>query len=262
MEDLSFFLEGVVKDRDQQQDFEGPLSLILLLLSKNKIEIRDISISDILDQYLEYLDKMQSMDLEIASEFVQMAAHLLYIKTKTLLTAEEEVSELQELMDSLEKLKCRDTFAAVQKIVPELKKASELGLLYYPKPPEPLPQTGREYEYKHAPVELLLALKNVFSRGVKTPEDEAGELAAAVPKRIIYSVRSKSREIITCLKAGGWQLNALYAQCKTTTEIVATFISVLELCSMGSVRLDRQGDGWFVSFIGGDEDEIIEKIVE
>lgn len=262
MEDLSFFLEGVVKDRDQQQDFEGPLSLILMLLSKNKIEIRDISISDILDQYLEYLDKMQSMDLEIASEFVQMAAHLLYIKTKTLLTAEEEVSELQELMDSLEKLKCRDTFAAVQKIVPELKKASELGLLYYPKAPEPLKPVSAEYEYKHEPVELLVALKNVFSRGVKTPEDEAGELTAAVPKRIIYSVRSKSREIIACLKSGGRQLNELYAQCKSTTEIVATFISVLELCSMGSVRLDRQDEGWLVSFIGGDEDEIIEKIVE
>lgn len=262
MEDLNFFLEGVVKDRDRQQDFEGPLSLILMLLSKNKIEIRDIKISEILDQYLEYLDKMQSMDLEIASEFVQMAAHLLYIKTKTLLTADEEVSELQELMDSLEKLKCRDTFAAVQKIVPELKKASELGLLYYPKAPEPLPQTGREYEYKHEPVELLIALKNVFSRGVKTQEDDAGELSAAVPKRIIYSVRSKSREIIACLKSGGRQLNELYAQCKSTTEIVATFISVLELCSMGSVRLDRQDGGWLVSFVGGDEDEILEKIVE
>lgn len=262
MEDLNFFLEGVVKDRDQQQDFEGPLSLILMLLSKNKIEIRDISISDILDQYLEYLDKMQSMDLEVASEFVQMAAHLLYIKTRTLLTTEEEVSELQELMDSLEKLKCRDTFAAVQKIVPELKKASELGLLYYAKNPEPLPQTGREYEYKHEPVELLTALKNIFSRGAKTPEDDAGELSAAVPKRIIYSVRSKSRELITRLKEGDRLLTELYAMCKSTTEIVATFISVLELCSMGSLRLQRQEESWLVSFIGGDEDEIVEKIIE
>ena len=76
MENPSFFLEGVVKEKNQLQDFEGPLSLILMLLSKNKIEIRDISISDILDQYLAYLEEMQSMDLEIASEFVQMASHL------------------------------------------------------------------------------------------------------------------------------------------------------------------------------------------
>ena len=124
MDNPSFFLEGVVRDKDELQNFEGPLSLILLLLSKNKIEIRDISISDILDQYLEYLDKMQSMDLEIASEFVQMAAHLLYIKTRTLLAGDEEVSELEVLMASLEQLKCRDIFASIQKVLPELKKAS------------------------------------------------------------------------------------------------------------------------------------------
>ena len=102
MENPSFFLEGVVREKNELQDFEGPLSLILMLLSKNKIEIRDIKISDILDQYLEYLAQMQSMDLEIASEFVQMASHLLYIKTKTLLSGDEEVSELEVLMASLE----------------------------------------------------------------------------------------------------------------------------------------------------------------
>ena len=102
MENPSFFLEGVVREKNELSDFEGPLSLILMLLSKNKIEIRDIKISDILDQYLEYLEKMQSMDLEVASEFVQMASHLLYIKTRTLLAGDEEVSELELLMSSLE----------------------------------------------------------------------------------------------------------------------------------------------------------------
>ena len=125
MENPSFFLEGVVKEKNELQDFEGPLSLILMLLSKNKIEIRDIKISEILDQYLEYLAQMQSMDLEIASEFVQMASHLLYIKTKTLLTSDdEEVSELEVLMASLEQLKCKDVYNAVRQVTPELKQAS------------------------------------------------------------------------------------------------------------------------------------------
>ncbi len=108
MENPNFYLEGVIHDKDEMQDFEGPLSLILMLLSKNKIEIRDIVISDILEQYLAYLDKMQSMDLEIASEFVQMASHLLYIKTRMLLAQEEEVSELEVLLQSLEQLKAKD----------------------------------------------------------------------------------------------------------------------------------------------------------
>ena len=144
MENPTFHLEGIVKDKNELQDFSGPLSLILMLLSKNKIEIRDIKISEILDQYLEYLAEMERMDLEIASEFVQMASHLLFIKTRTLLAGDEEVSELEELMTSLEQLKCRDIYTAVQKVIPELKKASETGLLYFAKQPEPLPKVSRE----------------------------------------------------------------------------------------------------------------------
>ena len=88
MENPTFHLEGIIKSKNEMEDFEGPLSLILMLLAKNKIEIRDIRISDILDQYLDYISKMQEMDLEVASEFVQMASHLVYIKTRSLLTGE------------------------------------------------------------------------------------------------------------------------------------------------------------------------------
>ena len=122
MENPSYHLEGVVREKNELQDFEGPLSLILMLLAKNKIEIRDLKIADILDQYLDYLARMQSMDLEIASEFVQMASHLLYIKTRTLLTSdEEEPSELELLMQSLEQLRARDTLAAIAALTPELR---------------------------------------------------------------------------------------------------------------------------------------------
>ena len=137
MDNPSFRLEGIVREKDSMQDFEGPLSLILMLLQKNKIEIRDLSVSDILDQYLEYLNRMQSMDLEIASEFVQMASHLLYLKTRTLLTTEEEVSELEILMQSLEQLQARDRFAAMSVVIPQLKASSEKGLLYLTNQPEP-----------------------------------------------------------------------------------------------------------------------------
>lgn len=259
MDNPSFFLEGVVKDKNELQDFEGPLSLILLLLSKNKIEIRDISISDILDQYLEYLGKMQSMDLEIASEFVQMASHLLYIKTRTLLSGDEEVSELEVLMASLEQLKCRDMYASVQKLLPELKKASEIGLLYYAKLPEPLPKAGREYEYRHEPVDLLKAMYGIYMRGGKAPEPD---MSAAVPKRIVYSIRDKSVQILQRLRSGRASLNSIYRDCRSRSELVAAFMSILELCSMGSVRISRENDDYSLEFTGGDMESIIEKIVE
>ena len=261
MENPNFHLEGVVREKNELQDFEGPLSLILMLLSRNKIEIRDLKISDILDQYLEYLDRMQRMDLEIASEFVQMASHLLYIKTKMLLSSgEEEPGELELLMQSLEQLRARDTLAAITKLMPELKKAAEYGMLYYTKLPEPSAEEKAAYAYRHEPVDLLRALAQVYSRGGRTTDTR--EIIRAVPSRITYSVRDKSRELIARLRNKNATLRELYASCASRSEVVATFIAVLELCSLGSLRLRRRGRGYSVEFLGGREEEILEKIVE
>ena len=92
MDNPIFKLEGVVHERSAEtlQDFEGPLDLILFLLSKNKIEIQDIPIALILEQYLAYLEQRKQLDLEVASEFITMAAHLMYIKTRMLLSIEDE----------------------------------------------------------------------------------------------------------------------------------------------------------------------------
>lgn len=260
MDNPTFHLESIVKDKNELQDFDGPLSLILMLLSKNKIEIRDIKIADILDQYLEYLDRMERMDLEITSEFVQMASHLLYIKTKTLLAGEEEVSELEELMTSLEQLKCKDIYTAVQKITPELKSASEKGLLYYTKLPEPLPNVKREYEYRHEPADLFKALYAVITRGGKPTEPEFVHRIA--PTRIVYEIRTKSSELIARLQSGSAKLSELYSACRSRSEIVATFMSILELCSMGSVELSGDESDYTLSFTGGNVNEILDRIVE
>ena len=93
-------LEQVVHSREGMEDFEGPLDLILFLLGKNKIEIQDIPIALILEQYLEYLELRQQMDLEVASEFITMAAQLMFIKTRMLLSIEDEEakSEMAELI--------------------------------------------------------------------------------------------------------------------------------------------------------------------
>ena len=89
----------------------------MFLLSKNKIEIQDIPIALILDQYLEYLEKRQQMDLEVASEFVTMAAHLMYIKTRMLLSIEDEEaqSEMDKLVESLQNASGRTPINRSQK---------------------------------------------------------------------------------------------------------------------------------------------------
>ena len=256
--DPTYFLEGIIHDKSEMADFEGPLSLILLLLSKNKIEIRDIKISDILDQYLEYLNAMEKLDLEIASEFVQMASYLLYIKTRMLLTEEKEVTE--QLIASLEQLKCKDTYAAVKTVTPMLEAAAQTGLHYLSRPPEPLPKAAGEYRYRIEEADLLRALLSVFTRGGAASTDT---LQLAAPKRIIYSVRDKCRTLIDELRErGSMSLNALYGQCASRSEIVATFLSVLELCSLGHLMLSEQNGEYVASFTGGTTDDILESIVE
>ena len=251
--DPTYFLEGIIHDKSEMADFEGPLSLILLLLSKNKIEIRDIKISEILDQYLEYLNAMEKLDLEIASEFVQMASYLLYIKTRMLLTEEKEVTELEQL-------KCKDTYAAVKSVTPLLDAAAQTGLHYLSRQPEPLPKSAGEYRYRIEQADLLRALLSVFTRGGAAATDA---LQMAAPKRIVYSVRDKCRTLIDELRErGSMSLNTLYSQCTSRSEIVATFLSVLELCSLGHLMLSEQNGEYVASFTGGATDDILESIVE
>ena len=76
--------------------FEGPLDLLLYLISKNKLNIYDIQISTLLDQYMEHIKAMQEQDMDVASEFLEMAARLVQIKTATLLPKHQEAEELKE----------------------------------------------------------------------------------------------------------------------------------------------------------------------
>ena len=76
--------------------FEGPLDLLLSLISKHKLDIYDIPISELVDQYMDYVRKMQEADMDVASEFLEMAARLVYMKTVSLLPSQEEAEELKK----------------------------------------------------------------------------------------------------------------------------------------------------------------------
>lgn len=255
MDNPTFHLAGVIKTKDEMQDFEGPLTLILALLAKNKIEIRDIRIADILDQYMAWLARMQRMDLEVASEFVQMASHLVYIKTKMLLTGTEEVSELELLMSSLEQLKLRDAFSAVKEIIPAMAKQLEAGALLFSTPQESIPKYG-EYDYRHRPWELLAALAGMLQKSVPVPEAAS---PVPMPRPIVYSVREKGSQLLAILRdRGRTDLCDLYAMAASRSELVATFLSLLTMCSAGNIIIEMDGDHYAVQFTGGDEDAVLE----
>ena len=77
------------------KDFEGPLDLLLHLIAKNKLDIKDIQISILVDQYVEQINRFKEYDMDVASEFLEMAARLVYLKTVSLLPKSEEAEELK-----------------------------------------------------------------------------------------------------------------------------------------------------------------------
>lgn len=261
MENPTFKLEGVVKAKDDREDFEGPLILILQLLSKNKIEIKDIQIALLLEQYLSYLDEMKSMDLEIASEFVAMASHLVYIKTKMLLNADEEVSELEELITSLENLKARDTYARIQSVTDTLAEMFKRGAGMFTKPEEAFP-ADKEYRYVHDKEDLLIAVSRVFEKedAVSAPVNSK---PFVMPSRIVYSVTDKAQEILIRIrKSGLLYVKSYFMESQSKTELVATFIAMLELCKAGRIALTEVQDDFMVSFTGHADDLDIRGVFE
>ena len=240
MDNPIFKLEGVVHERSAEtlQDFEGPLDLILFLLSKNKIEIQDIPIALILEQYLAYLEQRKQLDLEVASEFITMAAHLMYIKTRMLLSIEDEEAqnEMEQLIQSLKERQQKDTYLRIRTLTETLGPMSEFGRNTMTKNPEPM-ERGKIYEYDHEKADLVLAMAEIQSRAErKLPPPRASfrDIVQHEP----YPVESKAREILQKLKEGGiTRFLLLFRGNRSRSEVVATFLAVLELCKARVLHL-------------------------
>jgi segregation and condensation protein A len=251
MNDPTFKLEGIVKVKENMEDFEGPLTLILTLLSKNKIEIKDIQISSLLDQYLEYIESMKAMDLEVASEFVAMASHLVYIKARTVLRSseEEEVDELEELKSSLAALQNKDKYTQIKEVSEWLETMFTKGGGTFVRKQETLPPRFI-YAYEHEAADLLVALDRAFTETNQAPPSENNKRIAPTP--IVFSVTRKTAEILTGLRDRGvMSLDDLLRMSKSRSELVATFISVLELCKSGAIVIFGNEDDLSVAL--GDE---------
>ena len=248
MDNPIFKLEKVVQAKGSEplEDFEGPLDLILYLLSKNKIEIQDIPIALILDQYQAYLEQRQRMDLEVASEFIAMAAHLVYIKTRMLLNLEDEEaqSEMDALIRSLEERQRGDTYAKVKVLTEKLGPMGEFGRDIMTRNPEPM-ERGKIYEYDQQPGDLIIAMQEVADRRGQLDAQPDLKPFDEIVRREPYSVETKAREIFRRLKTGGiTRFLLLFRGSRSRSEIVATFMAVLELCRLRSVSIgeDERGD--------------------
>lgn len=139
--------------------FEGPLDLLLHLISKHKIDINDIPILLLVEQYLDYVRQMKEENMEVASEFLEMAARLIYIKTVSLLPVhEEEADELKKELQG-ELLEYHDCQIMAKKLA-----AQADGFDQYSREPEKFPP-DMTYTRLHQPIELLKAYINAVGRG-------------------------------------------------------------------------------------------------
>ena len=246
MQEPQYRLEGIVRTRSEEmEDFEGPLDVIFTLLSKNKIEIQDVSITAILEQYLAYLEEMKRLDMEIASEFITMASHLMLIKTKMLLSAAEQAeaqSELDELRKSLIDRQRKEAMDQIRVAISALEPRNEIGRCLFTKDPEPV-RRDQSYRYRHEPVDLLKALDNISERNNRALPPPTVNFKGIVGKEP-YPVSKKAGEVLRQLLLRGIErLKNLFKGNKSRSEIVATFISVLDLCKSNSVVLEDDDTG-------------------
>ena len=246
MSEPQYKLEGIVHTRTEtMEDFEGPLDVIFLLLSKNKIEIQDVSITAILEQYLAYLDEMKRLDMEIASEFISMASHLMLIKTKMLLSAAEQAeaeSELDLLRQSLIERRRREAMEQICLSVTQLEPRNEIGRCLFTKEPEPL-RKDSTYRYKHSVLDLLRALDLIAERNQRQLPPPTATFKGIVAKEP-YPVTRKAGEVLRQLVLRGVErLKSLFRGNKSRSEIVATFLAILELCKTNSVVLEDDNSG-------------------
>ncbi|MCD8331607.1 MAG: segregation/condensation protein A [Oscillospiraceae bacterium] len=239
MESPIFHLEKVVKAKQEDmEDFNGPLDLILHLLSKNKMEIQDIQITLIVDQYMQWLDQCKQMDLEVASDFVAMAAHLIYINTRMLLSIhdEEAMSEMEQLIASLEEHQRHENYEKLKAVLPELERRFSVGRDCMTRPPEPL-EMDKTYRYVHDRADLSRAMTAVMERQgnrLPPPMDAFRGIVGREP----YPVADKALEIIQRLvRFGITRFRTLFRGSRSRSEAVATFLAVLELCKARRVRL-------------------------
>ena len=214
-------------------EFEGPLDLLLHLIAKHKLNIQDIEISLLFEQYMEYIHQLQENNLEIASEFLEMASRLIYIKTVSLLPryeGEEEEAKAELVGQLVEYSACKRAAAL-------LAERSENYGVFVRSPMEL--EIDQTYRLKHPVSELLASYLDAVGRGRRRlpPRPAVFEPLVARPvvsvtSRIIYLMRRlyKGKQI--------WLDHLLTESAEGRSQLVATFLAVLELVKSKRVTIE------------------------
>lgn len=225
--------------------FEGPLDLLLTLIAKNKLNIYDIPITLLLEQYMEQIERMQSENLDIASEFLEMAARLVHIKSVSLLPKREEEEALRRELTGqlLEYQQCRETAEKLRAMV-------SFDRLVRPQSKIP---ADHAYKRHHAPEEMLAAYLSAMGRKRRLAPPTAEAFSGIVAKPVV-SVASQIVFVLRSLwKRRRVPFRELFRGKRDSSERIAAFLAVLELVKGRRLRVEGDGDDCEIRLISGGE---------
>ncbi len=221
--------------------FEGPLDLLLYLIQQNKVSIYDIPIAEISKQYMDYLEKMKELNLEITSEFVAMAAQLLYIKSRMLLPVNPMVEEAEDPRTELvEKLL---EYAKYKAASAYLKEREPIGKYMFCKEPDRLPKGKIENNLENVTVHDLLEIVQELLQNRKEEELIPHRAFGEIVGREKVSVQSKIAQLTELLREKKrCPFRWLFRSLPSKAHVVAMFLGILELLKGGQITVFSDGE--------------------
>ena len=213
--------------------FEGPLDLLLYLIKKNDIDICDIPIAQITDQYLEYIDLMKLMDLEVIGDFLVMAATLMQIKSKMLLPPDPSQQEEEEIDPRDELVKRLQEYKMFKEIAEKLKEKELFRQNFFGRNMDEELSKEIKEDAKEVYFEAnLFDLINAFTKALRKFKEET---VYQVNKEE-YTVEQKIHEILhLLLEKESIMLTELFDKAKSKIEVIVTFMSILELIRLREI---------------------------
>lgn len=222
------------------KDFDGPLDLLLTLVGKAQIDIRDIFVSEITDQYLEIVRNAPDLNMDEASDFLVIAATLLEIKSRSMLPRpvirDEETDPEEELIRRLEE------YRRFRETADSMKKFEEAARQVFTKLPEEYPLPPQEFELTGLSLDgLIQAFQRIWERKpVLDANPESNHYAPRNIHRDVHTVRECMLDLMhTIKKKRKIRFEDIFAESPTREEVVTMFLAVLELLKLGQMHVKQ-----------------------
>lgn len=249
MEELIFKLES----------FEGPLELLEHLIKKNKLDICKVSLIEITGQYIEYINKMDEMNLEVSADFLLVASNLLYIKSKALLPKHDEEDDSEEIAANLtEALRER----ARMKIISERLRTMQYdGTFRYFKEEEKIEKKKEAVRPDSMDIDKLYkAFMTVLEKTERRAPPPKSNFTGIVGREPV-SVKEKAGNLITRLKKDKKiRFEKIFENAAHKNEVVAIFLAILELMKLNQILAYEEDDRILIR-LGDDASENTEEIL-